>query len=175
MLMVLNAIGYYSFLVVVKDHISQQTRARLETNMHDIGGSLIVKLPVSLPYGLETSGSYESAHGEIIYEGSVYQRIKQRLYGDTLYVMCIRDNEATAAKHQIDRYSKTFAGSDSEQDSHTDIRLITSWAKYYFSETHALITLHAGWGRTQVYRYAGSLYCYGGSAVIFHPPSELVV
>jgi hypothetical protein len=173
MLMVLNAIGYYSFLVVVKDHMSQRTRAKLETGMHDVGGSLIVKVPVTLPYGMETSGSYESARGEIIFEGNVYQRIKQRMYGDTLYVMCIRDTEATAAKHQIDRYSRTFAGSDSEQDSQAGIRIITSWAKYYFSEVHTLVAQYEGWGRTQLYGYPGRFYSYRESSVIFHPPSSL--
>jgi hypothetical protein len=173
-LMVLNTIGYYTFLVVVKDRLSQRTRARLESGMHDIGGSLIVKLPVALPYGVETSGSYESAHGEIVYEGSIYQRIKQRMYGDTLYVMCIRDYEATAAKHQIDRYSKTFAGDTEQQDSNTGIRIISSWVKYYFSETHTLVALHEGWGRTQVFRYAASLYSYHTASFVFHPPTRFI-
>jgi len=170
-LMVLNTIGYYAFLVVVKDQVSQQTRARLERGMYDMGGSLIVKLPVTLPYGVDASGSYEAAHGEIVYEGSIYQRIKQRYDGDTLYVMCIRDHDATAAKHRIDRYSRVFAGDTEQQESSAGIRLMASWAKYYFSETSQLLTQHAGWGRAQVYCYSSDLYSYGASAPVFHPPS----
>jgi len=174
MLMVLNTIGYYTFLVMVKDQVSQRTRTRLEHGMHDVGGSLIVKLPVTLPYGVETSGSYEAARGEIIYEGSVYQRIKQRFLGDTLYVMCVRDYDATAAKQQIDRYSKTFAGDTEQQDTSAGIRLISSWAKYYFSEEHTLMTLHQGWGRTCLYRYAAGLYSYQSVSPVFHPPSDRI-
>jgi len=173
-LMVLNTIGYYTFLVAVKDRLSQRTRARLENGMHDIGGNLIVKLPATLPHGVETSGSYESARGEIVYEGSIYQRIKQRLYGDTLYVMCIRDQDATAVKHQIDRYSRTFASDSEQQDSPLGVRIISSCAKYYFSEAFTLVAQHEGWGRTQTHRYAASLYGYHAVSLIFHPPSGLI-
>jgi hypothetical protein len=171
-LMALNAIGYYSFLVVVKDRLSQRTRVRLETSPHDLMGSLIVKVPVSLPYGVEASDTYEAAEGEIVYEGNVYQRIKQRLYGDTLYVMCVRDYQATAAQDQIDDYSKTFAGENAQQDPHAgSIRIISSWAKYYFSEAHTIAALHEGWGRVQTHAYAPSLYTYSATPSIFHPPA----
>jgi len=171
MLMVLNTIGYYAFLMVLKDQVSQRTRARLEHGMYDVGGNLIVKLPMTLPYEVETSGSYEAARGEIVYEGSVYQRIKQRFDGDTLYVMCIRDYEATAAKHQIDRYTKTFAGDAAQQDSSAGIRIIASWAKYYFSELHKVVALHAGWARTQSAVYTATCYNYRAEPAVFHPPS----
>jgi hypothetical protein len=170
-LMALNSIGYYSFLLVVKDQLSQRTRARLETSMHDLTGNLIVKVPVSLPYGMEVSGTYEASRGEIIYEGNIYQRIKQRLYGDTLYVMCVSDYQTTAAKDQIDRYSQSFAGDNSQQDSHAGIRIISSWAKYYFSEAHSITVLHEGWGRTQCHAYTASLYAYNTTSLIFHPPA----
>jgi hypothetical protein len=174
MLMVLNTIGYYTFLVIVKEQVSHRTRARLEHGMHDVGGSLIVKLPVTIPYGWETSDSYEAAQGEIVYEGTVYQRIKQRFYGDTLYVMCVRDYDATAAKYQIDRYTKTFAGDTGQQDSPAGIRVISSWAKYYFSETYNLVALHEGWGRTQGRGYTDSFYNYCAIPVVFRPPTRIV-
>jgi hypothetical protein len=170
-LMALNTIGYYAFLVVAKDRLSQRTRARLETSMHDVTGSLIVKVPVSLPYGVEAPATYEAAQGEIIYEGNVYQRYKQRLQGDTLYIMCVRDYQATAAKAQIDSYSKTFAGESSEQDSQAGLRIISSWAKYYFTEGYTLTALHAGWGRILCRAYAASLYACSTSSAIFHPPA----
>ena len=173
MLVVLNTVGYYAFLVVVRDQASQRTRTRLEHGMHDVGGSLIVKVPaVTLPYTLETSDSYETVHGEIVYEGNVYQRIKQRFYGDTLYVMCVRDYAATAAKHQIDRYSRAFAGDTEQQEAPVGIRIISSWATYYFLETHHLMALHEGWGRTQGASYAGSFYSYCDVAVVFRPPTN---
>lgn len=171
-LMALNTIGYYAFLVVAKDRLSQRTRARLETSVHDVTGSLIVKVPVSLPYGTEAPATYESAQGEIVYEGTVYQRYKQRLQGDTLYVMCVRDYQATAAKDRIDSYSKTFAGESSQQDSQAGLRLISSWAKYYFSEGYTLTALYPAWGRTLHGTYAGSLYAFSASAAIFHPPAN---
>jgi hypothetical protein len=129
-LMALNAIGYYGFLVIIKSQLTQRTQARLESHAQEIGGNMIIKLPVSFPYSAD-SPEYGLAEGEITYEGTVYHRIKQRLYHDTLYVVCLRDSHATQAQDQIEQYSRSFAGQGGETEP-AGIKIMTTLAKYYF-------------------------------------------
>lgn len=167
-LMALNAIGYYGFLVIIKSQLTQRTQARLESHAQEIGGNMIIKLPVSFPYSAD-SPEYGLAEGEITYEGTVYHRIKQRLYHDTLYVVCLRDSHATQAQDQIEQYSRSFAGQGGETEP-AGIKIMTTLAKYYFPCMHTITPLYAGWGRVQHPGRVVVHYGYTSSQVIFHPP-----
>jgi hypothetical protein len=169
-LMGLNTVGYYSFLVMVRNQLTSRVTERLQSGFNEPGAQMIIKMPLSIPYGAD-SHEYEPIHGAISFEGTVYQLVKQRLYKDTLYVVCIRDYETTEASNQIKDFSKSFAGESKQQSS--GIKLVISAAKYYFSKTNSIESLNSGWTIDCTFAEIASRYRYDSSPPIFHPPKSV--
>jgi len=166
----LNTVGYYSFLVMVRNQLTSRVTEKLQSGFNEPGAQMIIKMPLSIPYGAD-SHEYEPIHGAISFEGTDYQLIKQRLYKDTLYVVCIRDYKTTEASNQIKDFSKSFASESKQQSS--GIKLVISSAKYYFSKTNSLESLNTGWTIDRTFVEIASRYRYDSNPPIFHPPKSV--
>lgn len=166
-LMVLNTIGYYSLLVLVKDQIADRLAQKIASGAPEPGGDLILKIPLSLPYVAGT-GEYESSQGEFTYEGAVYRVLKQKHYNDTLYIVGIHDYQATNVANQIKNLSHAFAG----EDKHTGngLKLIDSLSKYYCITQHAILPLSTGWSLERTLSEPSRHYTCRLAEIIFHPP-----
>jgi hypothetical protein len=168
LLILLNTFGYYEVLVTIEKQNHHQAVAKIDENQNEISGNLLLKIPVSLPYSHNDS-EYKRVYGEIIVEGQVYHYVKQKLYNDTLYVVCLKDVKSTAVRNAIADYSSKF--SDQAKSERTHKGQITTLAKVYtlFEKTSLLNS--AGW----VIRFAHipfkNLYSFSSIASIFHPPS----
>ena len=163
----LNAIGYYGILLLTKRELTRQIVSKIDENANEIGGNLILKIPVSLPY-LDDSREYERTHGQITYEGEVYRFIKRRLYHDTLYIVCVRDPRSTAVDNLITEYSRSFSSETQEQSPAQ--KLFGSLAKYYVLYGQSSIASHRGWERTQSFADPVENYLFNSPENIFHPP-----
>ncbi|HEY5745627.1 MAG TPA: hypothetical protein VIU12_06105 [Chryseolinea sp.] len=170
-LMGLNTVGYYSFLVMVRNQLTSRVTEKLQSGFNEPGAQMIIKMPLSIPYGAD-SHEYEPIHGAISFEGTVYQLVKQRLYKDTLYVVCIRDYQTTEASNQIKDFSKTFA-SESKQPQNSGIKLVISSAKYYFSKINPLESSNSGWAIDCTFAEVANRYRYDSNPPIFHPPKSV--
>lgn len=169
-LMVLNISGYYSFMVMVKGQLTGRILEKIQSGVNEPGGNMIIKMPLSLPYSVD-SKEYEPVRGQISYEGVIYQFVKQRLYKDTLYVVCVIDHQTTEANNKIKDYSKSLAGETREQS--TGIRLVTSLTTYYFTNKHSLQSSDTGWTRDCLFAEVTDAYSYDSHPVIFHPPRSI--
>jgi hypothetical protein len=167
MLMVLNTIGYYSFLVLVKEQMGSQLTRKIASGAPEPGGDMIVKIPLAVPYPTG-SEEYEAAEGEFTYEGSVYKVLKQRHYNDTLYVVCIHDDKATQVSNQIKELSHAFAGEGSHPG--TGLKLIDSLSKYYCFTQHTILPLSTGWSLEHTLSEPSHRYSCHLAEIIFHPP-----
>lgn len=165
-LMLVNNIGFYGFLVLLRDQITEATVQKIQSNLNEPGGSLIVKVPLPLPYAIGT-GEYEPASGSFTYEGNVFQTIKRKFYNDTLYLMCIHDQRATDAGHQISDLAKSLA---SEDQQNTAGKLDLSMAKFFYSNAHDLQHARHAWvmENNRVEHRAGAVR--GILVAVFHPP-----
>jgi hypothetical protein len=168
-LMGLNTVGYYSFLVMVRNQLTYRVTEKLQSGFNEPGAQLIIKMPLSLPYGAD-SHEYEPIRGAISFEGTDYQLVKQRLYKDTLYVVCIRDYKTTEASNKIKDFSKSFAGESKQQGS--GIKLVISSAKYYFSKINSIESSNSGWAIVCPYAEVADRYHYDSNPPIFHPPKS---
>lgn len=167
-LIVLNTVGYYGLLLVVKNQLNRKVLQRIETNANELGGNLILTIPIQLPYSYD-SDEYTSSEGEIIYEGEVYRFVKQRFYQDMLYLVCIKDNQSTRIRDQIADYSRLFSGFDA---AHTDstIKIINSLFKDYASVICSVKNESEGWAMNFDLMQLKNLYHFISDTSFFHPP-----
>ncbi|MBT1707722.1 hypothetical protein KK062_05800 [Fulvivirgaceae bacterium PWU5] len=164
--MVFNTIGYYSFLVLLKEQMADRLSRKIASGVPEPGGDMILKIPLAVPY---TTGSeeYESSKGEFTYDGTVYRILKQKHYNDTLYVVCIHDYKATQVANQIKDLSHAFAGDGSHG---TGLKLIDSLSKYYCFTRHTILSLSAGWSLGHTLPEPSHHYSCRWAEIIFHPP-----
>ena len=170
-LMVLNTIGYYSFLVLVKEQMGSRLSRKIAAGAPEPGGDMILKIPLTVPYPTG-SEEYEAAEGEFSYEGAVYTVLKQRHYNDTLYVVCIHDYKATQVAHQINDLSHAFAGKGDHPG--TGLKLIDSLSKYYCFTQHTILSLSAGWSLDCTLSKPSHRYSCHLAEIIYHPPETSV-
>jgi hypothetical protein len=170
-LMVLNTIGYYSFLVLVKDQRADRLTQKIAAGAPEPGGDLILKIPLSLPY-VVSAGEYQSSHGEFTYEGTVYRVLKQRHYNDTLYIVGVHDDQATSVANQLKDLSHAFAGESKHAGS--GLKLIDSLSKYYCITQHTIISLSMGWSIEHIVCEPSHRYTRWLADIIFHPPENRV-
>ncbi|MBA4054975.1 MAG: hypothetical protein C0490_09710 [Marivirga sp.] len=167
-LMALNTIGFYAFLVVERDHVASVTVQKLQSNINELGGNMIVKLPLSVPYGND-SEEYEPADGSFTFEGKIYRLIKKRLYRDTLYLVSIYDYKTTEANHKIDEFARAFTGNEKQQPENA--KLISSLYKDYFIPTYQIEPDSNGW--LLLYSFPFFINGYQSISIldIFRPPT----
>jgi hypothetical protein len=168
-LMCMSTVGYYSFLVVLKDQMQLASEAKIKSSLNEPGAHLILRIPVAIPYSSNSDG-YQSAKGTFVYEGKVYQTIKRQLYNDTLYVVCLRDDQTTEANQKINDYANSFSGSDAKDGHSTDLTLFTSLAKYYVTPLVAIHAYSPEWSLCEKTTDIENLQIFCISQFIFHPP-----
>lgn len=166
-LMVLNTVGYYSFLVLVKEQMADRLSQKIAAGVSEPGGDIILKIPLALPYA-SNAGEYESSQGEFTYDGLVYRVLKQKHYNDTLYIVGIHDYHATKVAHQIKDLSHAFAGEG--KHTGTGLKLIDSLSKYYCITQHAIAASSAGWYLEYVLSAPSGHSPCRLAQIIFHPP-----
>jgi hypothetical protein len=168
-LIVFNTIGNYALLFLVKQQLSSQILQRIECNADELSGNLVLTFPITLPYSTD-SEEYTRIDGEISYGGEVYQLVKQKIYQNVLYLVCIKDNKGKWANEVIEKFAESTSGQQQEQ-SKSGILLFGSMAKYFVLTVLSSREHNDGWCRTLKHIPLSESYSYSGSNSIFHPPS----
>ena len=88
-----NGIGYYGLFYLTRKHLQADMLTKLDAGNYTDSQTVTLKIPLSLPYPLNTDADYERVNGSFRYQGEFYKLVKQKLSNDTLYVVCIRDGE----------------------------------------------------------------------------------
>ncbi len=87
-----NVIGYRVFFYYLEKAADQRIEARIASLAEADQSLITVKIPIRLPYQTDWK-DFERAEGEVTVNGSVYRYVKQRVYRDTLILMCINDHD----------------------------------------------------------------------------------
>ncbi len=98
-----NVGGYYILFWSLRRQTDKELTLRLDTNRYDPGKTIKLRIPVTLPYPLETTG-YKRVDGRFEHNGEFFKLVKQKLQGDTLYVICIRDDATRALVETMTDY-----------------------------------------------------------------------
>jgi len=168
-LILLNTVGYYEVLVIIDRHEHDRAVKKITENEETIAGNLLLKLPLSSPYGQQDT-EYQRVYGEVTVAGQVYHFVKQKVYHDTLYVVCVTDAHTTKVKDVIADYSKSFA--DQPQGSNTPGKTVTSLAKYYTMGVPITSVKMISWSIVSHETHLEDLYSFSAITSVFHPPSQ---
>jgi hypothetical protein len=101
-----NLLGYrlvYSFL---ERSVDDALELRLDHHLYAESELITVRVPMDhLPY-YSNSGQYEPIDGKIELEGIHYHFVKQRVYHDSLELLCIPDHESVQLQSAKDDFFK---------------------------------------------------------------------
>lgn len=91
-LFLFNVVGYRFVFDFVQQKINTQLEAGLDNNLYDESELVELKLALNLPYQTSWT-SFERCDGEIQIDGIIYKYVKQKVYNDTLYLLCIPNTQ----------------------------------------------------------------------------------
>lgn len=97
MLMVLlfNLLGYQFFYSYIIDQASFQIREKADHSQLVESDLTEIKIKLNLPY-IKDWASYERYDGELELNGVYYSYVKRKVYHDTLFLLCVRNERKTA-------------------------------------------------------------------------------
>lgn len=164
----LNVLGYYGVLVGLKKDSTREVSKRLDSEMYDLGAKVTFRIPLTVPYGVD-SRNYEPVKGQFEKDGEVYHLVKQRLYKDTLYIECIKDDKTTGINNTLADLVQSFAG---HQDDGNQASMVPTLMKDYLSTQVAITPAIDGWEQEFVPQAALPTFADSFFVSIIHPPDN---
>lgn len=102
--------------------------AQLDKNLYDESHLLELKIPVNLPYQISWS-SFERYDGEIELNGILYKYVKRKVNNDTLYLMCIPNQQKMELQTAKNDFFKNTNDLNQGSSKKTDNSKSTSFKK----------------------------------------------
>jgi hypothetical protein len=78
----------------LQDKEEENLHARLDKALYNEDELISIKTPLNLPYYINSAG-YERAYGSVNVNGVEYEYVKQRIYQDTLELLCLPNQAKT--------------------------------------------------------------------------------
>lgn len=140
----------------------------LDSEMYAGSEALTLRIPLSLPYA-SNHDNYERVNGVFEYEGAMYRLVKQKLYNDTLYVICSRDNVGQHINHAIQELASSMNGQPAGNKTSSG----KVWANFIKDfETSKMLDIHPSLAALRIvnFYHHTSTYSHSYSHSIDHPP-----
>lgn len=120
---------------------------RLDNKQYSEQETVTLKVPMAVPYHTDAN-QFQRVDGEIEYKGEYYRLVKQKLQKDTLYIVCIKDQDSKRINQALADYVKTFT--DKPANTKQSSKLLTSFIKDFLPSSVVLTNLSSGWGVTPI-------------------------
>jgi hypothetical protein len=105
-------IGGYSVLYWVENRqASKELQSQLDRGEFSGSRAITIKVPLALPY--QPDRDYEQVRGEFEYQGQFFKLVKQRILGDTLYVVCVIDSKKKELVDEMNEFTRKASESSS--------------------------------------------------------------
>jgi hypothetical protein len=164
----LNVLGYYGVLIGMKANSANELSEMLDSDMYDLGATVTFKVPLTVPYGVDSKG-YERVDGAFEKDGVTYRLVKQRLFQDVLYIVCIKDEKTTKINKALEDFVQSFAGqNDESQQTVVAPGLIKDYVTTEITLTTSSSGLVLEVAKASAPRYFFDVYF----ASIVHPPDR---
>ena len=142
---------------------------KLDAEDYSESETITIKLHISIPYAVD-SKSFERIDGKFEHNGEFYRLVKQKLSQDTLYIVCVKDNENKIIDQAMTSFVKTFT--DKPADNHSSSKIVISFIKDYIPHTFAMHHLSSGWERDVVKESTCTVLKSSFYPSITHPPER---
>lgn len=168
-LILFNVMGYYGLFLGLL--YTNNLRADRQLDAEDFAGNPVVtlKIPITVPYAIYSGdGEYKHARGDFEHKGEFYRLVKQRLFQDTLYVVCVKDEKRASINNAFEKYVQTF--SDHTPDFAKELRTLPGFIKDFISRDFAILTESAGWEQCLSRHSHSVLFPVDYHPSVNHPP-----
>ncbi len=98
----------YDYLIH-KNDVKQS--ARIEEGKYDPSQLVEMKVPLLTPY-YSSSMMYEQYYGEISLDGNFYSYVKRKVQNDTVYILCLANNDKSEIKKTIIEHLASLSGAE---------------------------------------------------------------
>lgn len=169
----LNTIGIYMLIVGIKFRNEQVLIQKLDQGDIDESRSITLKIPLAIPYHVDSYTEYERKNGEFEFQGEFFRLVKQKIQQDTVYLVCVKDLRGKAIHQALKDYVKTFSDKPVEKGDPTT-KLVQNLIKDYISSSTSLVTFSGGWNLSMKYGRVSILHDYLYQLIISPPPEQSV-
>ena len=114
----LNIIGYYGLFFGLEALNTKEILSDLDSDIYAGSEAITLRIPISLPYPANHD-SYQRVNGAFEYEGAMYRLVKQKLYNDTLYVVCYKDQVGKKIKDAIQEVAHSIDDQPTDNKSNS--------------------------------------------------------
>jgi hypothetical protein len=142
LLVLFNALGFYGLLVGLQYKTRLDMVQRLDNEQYKATETVTFRFPLALPYHIDKK-VFERVDGEIEHHGEFYRLVKQKLERDTLYIVCIKDNDSKRIHHALTDYVKTFT--DKPINAKQNAKFLGGFMKEFLPSSISISTSSTGW------------------------------
>ncbi len=103
-LLLFNAVGYRFVFSILEKKATTILNKKIDGSNFDEANLVEIKIPLNMPY--YSDKEYEAVTGEIEIDGKHLQYVKRKVSGNTLYLMCLPNDDKTnlvASKLSIEK------------------------------------------------------------------------
>jgi hypothetical protein len=154
-LFLFNVLGYYGVFMGLQFANEREMQALFDDTNFLPEEEITIKVPISIPYATD-SREFTRVDGEFEHDGEVYRMVKQRYIGDTLYMVCVKDNTSKEIKQALADYVKSFTDKPSSEKGGS--KTIHNFIKDYMSTSTDLQSEDNGWNNTLTFRTHSTLF-----------------
>jgi len=165
----LNVLGYLGIFVGLRLRNVQELVQKLDENSYKSSETLTFKIPLTVPYYTD-SRDFERVDGEFEHNGEIFRLVKQRLYQDTLHIVCIKDQQSKKINQVMADYVKTFT--DKPVNSKQGAKTLQSLIKDYISFSVVISNNSFGWETSVSYTASPQNLIPTFSSSVIHPPER---
>ena len=132
--------------------------------------TITLKIPIALPYQFHQTG-FQKASGNFEYDGEFFNLVKQKIEGDTLYAVCIKNLHKTALLKKMSGFEKVI--NNWPATSSRTYNLINTFIKDYVPGNTTKICGIKGWTLTIPF-FNTCLRLLQGTSSPLSPPPKVV-
>ena len=168
-LFLFNVGGYYLLLLGLRHQSNLELRAKLDAEQYSREDLIELKLPVTLPYPLQQQG-FQRVDGKFEYNGQFFKLVKQKMENDTLYIVCIRNEEEKGLVNAFRDYAKLVVDipSTSKKSPTAPFKFLTDFE----CPDDEKMTANGGWSASIVF-FERNFDLTSRINPVFSPPPEV--
>jgi hypothetical protein len=169
LLVLLNTIGYYGFYIGLKTAHDTSFAEKLDDDVYAEADAITLKVALAVPYqtGLD---EYQRVKGRFEKDGQTYQLVKQKLLRDTLYFVCVKDNQSNKINKDLADYVTTFSDTPISSQSSSTIKMFSTRIKDYITFKISIAHSCFGWENELTHQTSLLTFIPTFYSSIVHPP-----
>lgn len=169
-LFLLNLLGFYGVFLGLQFKNAQEANDQLDEELYSGADAMTFRVPLTVPYSTDHQ-DYERVSGEFEHDGDVYRLVKQKLFRDTLYIVCVKDINSKKINQALVDYVKTFTDKPVNAKQQNG-KQVLSFMKDYVTMRVAVESQSSGWKKTVGYGDFTRYYLSYHTSRIKHPPKH---